>query len=140
MLYITLNANGEAASASTVYSEDSKSQSRWDWHRLGFDHVANLAAQLTKNTGKQYIATDAGRSTSPQFDIIEAPTKGEPVSRYFNGDGYPAGTITKVSKSLRRVETSDGTVFFRFKRSGTWLNNGTWGMAHGHINERNPSF
>lgn len=87
-----------------------------------------------------YIATDAGAHVSPRYDVILAPTVGSPVSRSFNGDSYPCGTITSVSKTLKKVTTSDGSVFFRKRLSGTWLKNGAWALISGHVYEQNPSF
>lgn len=103
-------------------------------------HAELVALQATALTGRLHIATDAGAYVSPRYDVIEAPKVGEPVSQGFNGDYYPAGVITKVSKSLRRIETSEGLVFFRRGSSATWLNGRTWSMVSGHVSARNPSF
>lgn len=100
----------------------------------------SIAAMKAGQAGIRYVATDAGEYVSPRFDVIELPAQGDKVSRYFNGDSYPAGTIQSVSKSLRRIETTDGTVFLRRRDTGSWVNNRTWSMRSGHHREWNPSF
>lgn len=100
--------------------------------------MAERANEL-KN-GKTYIATDAGKYSSPQFDVIEAPVVGAEVSQSFNGDMYPCGKITAISKSLKKITTDTGKVFWRYKQTGSWLVNGYASMVAGHHNERNPSF
>jgi hypothetical protein len=114
--------------------------SRWDIQ--SFDHANRLAVAATifDPKGGFYIATDAGEYVSPRYDVIAVPTVGSAVSGCFNGDSYPEGVITKISKSLRRVETSTGAVFYRKRQTGCWVSNGTWSMVSGHRNERNPSF
>ena len=112
--------------------------SRWDFK--SFETAQRVAAMATAALGKLYIAIDSGEFHAPRYDVIEAPEVGVEVSRYFNGDGYPAGKIVKISKSLRRVETDQGVVFFRRKMTGAWVNNGTWSMIVGVNNDRNPHF
>jgi hypothetical protein len=89
-----------------------------------------------------WIATDAGEWVSPRYDVIEAPKVGQFVSKGFNGDYYPLGTITKISHDFKRVtvENENGTkyVFYRKKMSGVWLLNRMWGLVCGSVNERNP--
>lgn len=128
-----------AVSATAEFPKDYTSyQNRNDWKTLA--RAEQVAKELTVNTHQTYLATDSGPNVSPRFDVIAAPVLGAEVSRYFNGDGYPAGTIVKISASLKRVETSEGVVFFRRKTSGSWVSDGTWGMVAGHNNDRNPSF
>jgi hypothetical protein len=136
MLYVKFE-NGRPVSATTEHQSLLNYQSRWDWHKLGFAHVQRIAELLSQATGKQYVATDTP-GTAPQFDVIEMPKVGDEVSYSFNGDTTPCGIITKVSKSLRVVETSDGRKFFRRKQTGSWINNGTWSLVQGHHRERNP--
>lgn len=99
-----------------------------------------FALYATELTGEQFIPVDRGSSHHPRYDFVKAPKVGEEVSYAFNGDYYPCGKITKVSASLRRVETSEGRVFWRRKLTASWINNGTWSMVQGHIDRRNPSF
>lgn len=103
---------------------------------ISFDEVVEIAQQITEASGKQMIATRNG----PHLNIIAAPTVGAEVSYAFNGDCTPCGVITKVSKSLRRVETSTGKVFYRLKETAIWMSDKTWSMVYGHRHERNPEF
>jgi len=112
--------------------------SRYEAERIAMD--LNIAAMKPGEAGVRYIATDCGPNVSPRFDVIEVPAQGDKVSRYFNGDSYPAGTIKSISESLRRIETTDGTVFWRRQNSGSWVANGTWSMIDGHHEDRNPHF
>ena len=73
------------------------------------------------------------------YSIARAPVIGDLVSMSFNGDSYPCGTIAKISKSLRRVETNEGKVFYRKQETGRWLQGG-WALINGHIREQNPHF
>lgn len=110
---------------------------RADWKT--FERAAEIAAQLTEATGERWIATDAGAGTSPRFDIAKVPTVGEKVSRTFNGDTYPCGEIASISKTLKKIVTTDGTVFYRKRLTGAW-SDGTFYMCAGHVHEQNPSF
>lgn len=101
--------------------------------------MANCWA-LKAGRPERYIPVDQGPCVLPRFDVIEAPRVGAKVSRAFNGDYYPAGEIVKVSGSLRRVETSDGTVFYRRRETASWRSKRTWFMVGGHHSEKNPSF
>jgi len=118
---------------------------RWDISFLDdAEEIARLLNIAAMNKGKDaisYLAVDAGPSVSPRYDVIEAPKVGDLVSRYFNGDAYPAGKIIKMSENLRRIETDDGTVFWRRQQTSSWIaTGGTWAMASGHRNDRNPHF
>jgi hypothetical protein len=143
MIYVKIEAN-VAVSASTQYPKEEGGrfpqgyENRNDWKTLA--RAEEIAAQLTASTGTLYIATDSGPNVSPRFDVIEAPVLGAEVSKSFNGDSYPEGVITKISASLKRIETSTGVVFTRRKQSGAWVEGGTWSMIRGHHSERNPSF
>lgn len=103
-------------------------------------HADEIAADATALTGRLHVGVDKGDHTWPRFDVVEAPRVGEPVSKGFNGDYYPCGTIVKVSESLRVVTTDNGTTFYRRGKTATWLNNRTWALVHGHKSERNPHF
>jgi hypothetical protein len=111
-------------------------QSRWDWK--DFATVERLAKYVTAMTGKTYLPTDASASTSPRYDIIEAPMVGDEVSYGFNGDYYPCGKITRITKGWR-VTTDSGKVFNRVRDTGGWrMVGGTWWMVDGVVDERNP--
>jgi hypothetical protein len=105
-----------------------------------FDEAEMIAEQATKATGVLHIATDYGAGGYPRFDVIEAPKVGNKVSQSFNGDSYPRGEIVHVSKSLKKVVTSTGHVFWRRGNSGAWIVNGYASMISGHVSEMNPSF
>lgn len=152
MIYVRFE-NGSAVQALTseeVYDPSVREQNREairngtlrnanDW--TSFAEVIDIAAQLTSATGELYIPVDAGPHTSHRYDVVRAPKVGDEVSYSFNGDTYPCGTITKIGGSNHRiVYTSDGKKFMRRKLSGSWINNGTWALVHGHITERNPHF
>ena len=111
-------------------------ENRNDWP--AFERAEEIAAQLTQLTGKKYIATDAGGSCYPRYDVMEAWTVGEEVSYAFNGDSYPCGIITKITPS-GMVVTSDGKKFRRKGSTGSWKN-GTWSLVAGHEHKWNPSF
>ena len=132
MIYVKVE--GDNVTLSNI--DDLTAQSRWDWK--SYEQVQDLAAKLSVNENKLYIGVDKGPSVSPRFDILQAPAVGDEVSYTFNGDYYPCGQITKISTSLRRVETDEGKVFYRRKNTGVWLNGRTWCMVHGHISEQNP--
>lgn len=116
----------------TVYS-------RHDFQSM--EDAQAMADRLNEQAGEMlYIATDAGRSSWPQFDVITAPRVGDEVSSAFNGDYYPEGRIVKISDSLRRIETDTGVIYWRKKQSGRWVASKTWSMVRGHVERRNPSF
>lgn len=143
MLYVILNEAGFARSATAEYTQAVKGsrvkvECRCDWKT--FARAEEVAAQLTEATGVLYIGVDRGSNTSPQFDVIAAPTVGAKVSKAFNGDSYIAGEIVKISKTLKRIETSTGEVFFRRRQSSSWVEGGTWSLQMGHHEIRNPSF
>lgn len=105
-----------------------------------FAMVNRIALQASKLTGHRHLPVDRGSHVSPRYDVIEAPLLGNLVSRGFNGDYYPAGSITKISASFRRIETSTGVVFWRVRNTESWRADQTWGMVSGHRSEQNPSF
>jgi hypothetical protein len=140
MLYFRLAKNLKVVGIATSHPS---SQAR-EWTYRGefptFDHATAIAASATKYAGKLYLATDAGAHTSPRYDVIEAPQVGDDVSKGFNGDRYPEGTITKISASYKRIETSTGVVFHRRRQTGAWVEAGTWTLVRGHHYTQNPSF
>lgn len=103
-----------------------------------FESIAQVEAYICGMAG--WVACDAGRGCFPRFYAVEAPKVGDAVSKAFNGDSYAEGEIIKVSKTLRRVETSTGEVFFRVRKTGAWRSNRTWWLVSGHEEKRNPSF
>lgn len=115
---------------------------------------AVLAAERVSDVQKaQYWAEDRGPNVSPRFAIIRAFSIGEPVSYGFNGDSYIAGRIVHMSampkgaskaEAPRIIVTQDTNgvrrQFFRRRKTGAWVNKGTWSLHHGWHNDRNPSF
>jgi len=113
---------------------------RWDIGSM--EHAERLAAQATALTGRTHVATDAGVYRSPRYDVIEPPVVGAPVSYAFNGDSYPDGVVTHVTAgTFRVVKTDTGSVYYRRKKTGTWLKKGgTWSLVSGHCSKQNPHF
>ena len=115
-------------------------QQRWNWKSL--DEVQLLALRLSSisSTRASYIGVDYGSGCSPRFDIVELPKVGDLVSKSFNGDSYPCGVITKITRKFT-VTTSTNHVFRRRGESANWkLTGGTWSLISGHHDDRNPSF
>lgn len=139
MLYFIENSFGQLIAVSTEQSKTAyRNICRWDFRSLVDAEV--MANRATEFTGKLHIATDAGEYNSPRYDVQAAPVVGAEVSRYFNGDAYPAGKIKSISKTMFKITTDTGVTFYRVKQSGCWLNEGTWSMVSGHRSEQNPSF
>lgn len=104
------------------------------------EELAKLIADTRTQQGKPTLFVDRTESVSPRYSVCDAPVVGSKVSKAFNGDSYPEGVITKVSKSMRRVETSTGMVFYRRKETAAWVSGRTWSMIAGHHSSWNPSF
>lgn len=102
-----------------------------------FEEAESLAAAKTEETGQLHIATDAGNHHYPRYDVRKAPAVGDKVSYAMNGDYYPDGEIVKISKTLKRVTTSNGTMYHRVRQTGSWKRKG-WSLIEGHIDRRNP--
>jgi hypothetical protein len=111
--------------------------SRHDFKTL--EQAQEVADAASIFEGVDYIATDAGSCTSPRYDVIKAPQVLDPVSYSFNGDTYPCGHIKTISKTMKKITTTDGHTFYRYKQSGSWKMK-CWYMVGGHIEERNPHF
>lgn len=110
------------------------------WNFNSYEEVEKLAEQVSVLTGKKWLGTDATESTSPRYDVQEAPAIGDLVSRSFNGDSHPEGEIVKISPTWR-ITTSTGVKFSRRKNTGSWKPIGGYGgMISGHHNDRNPHF
>ena len=141
MLHFELNTANEVIAIVSRYpagADDNSWVDRWDFKSL--DDAQRIADSATKLTGRLYIATDAGEWVSPRYDVVEAPAVGDEVSYAFNGDYYPCGVITSISKSLKLITTSTGRKFYRRRQSSAWLNNGMWSLVPGHIRRLNPEF
>lgn len=103
-----------------------------------FEDARSMAAYLTALTGTTYLPADEGSGVWPRYRVVQPPKVGDAVSRSFNGDSYPCGTITKVTPSWQ-VTTSTGAKFRRYKETGGWreAGRGFWLVA-GHHDETNP--
>ena len=113
--------------------------------------AATSANTLAAAFGKEnrYFASDRGAAVSPRYAVVQRPQIGDKVSQGFNGDYYPAGEITSISRSMNRIETSAGYVFTRRKpyrasisNSAMWRVKGSecFTMVRGHIARRNMEF
>ena len=145
MIFLISNINGEVKAILNSYAEATIAQTDEDKiigrsELKSYNQACDIAAPASKVCGKHLIAIDNGSNHWPRFDIIEAPKVGDEVSYGFNGDYYPCGTITKISDSLRVIQTSDGSKFYRRHLTARWVMGGTWTMVRGHRDERNPSF
>lgn len=139
MLFWTLNEDGSLKDiAEKIEAEPSQRKSRWDLDT--FEQAEALAAEATALKGRPYIATDAGPYSAPRYDVAEMPQVGDKVSYAYNGDYYPDGEIAKISDSGRKITTTSGNAYYRYKKTGGWLMNGMWSLVSGHRNDRNPSF
>lgn len=160
MLYVMLiNGHAEPAAFAGDFSElrlacargeahpDLAIECRGDWKT--FEDAQRIAALLNAThcrivgrTEVKFIATDAGSNVSPRYDVQELPRVGDFVSKGFNGDYYPVGTIKSISAgpAFRKITTEDGSTFWRVKQTGCWREGGTWSMVKGRHDERNPSF
>jgi hypothetical protein len=110
-----------------------------NWDIKSFEHATELAAAETQATGKQHIACDRGDHCAPRYSVAPVPVVGEEVSYAFNGDYYPCGVITAISKTLKKITTSEGKVFYRKRQTDVWKS-GIWSLVDGHINRLNPEF
>lgn len=110
------------------------------WEFQTFNEVADVAIKITLLVGELYLPYDRGDSVSPRFGVMKAPQIGDEVSRGFNGDYYPCGVITKITRTFR-ITTSTGHKFSRRGQSSSWREIGRHtSMVAGHIDERNPHF
>lgn len=141
MIFVTFDADHKVVGFTETHKEAQDAvapavsfQSRNDWQSLA--EVEAIAAQLSELTGDLYIAYDK-QSTLPRFDLFKAPKVGDEVSMGFNGDYYPCGKIATISKTMKKIVTDNGTVFYRRSMS-RWLNCGTFVMIPGVHDERNP--
>ena len=128
-------------------------ENRNDWKTMAAaEEVARVLNQFADGFDR-YLATDAGPHVSPRYDVIALPKVGDAVSYSFNGDSYPCGHVISVSAgpNFRRIvahEPRGGKhvgevrehVFWRRRKTGSWIMDGTWSLVAGHVDKRNPSF
>jgi hypothetical protein len=151
MLYVHVTRSfGKLVSAHVATENEKRAlvhadviENRNYWKTMGA--AEEVARVLNESAGEQRcIATDAGPLVSPRYDVIELPRVGDKVSYAFNGDYYPCGEITKISKTLKQItaEDKEGKVwkFYRVRQTGCWRMDGTWSLVPGHISRLNPEF
>ena len=155
MNYYHINQLLEVTGISTEFPEECRNGGDVWWTKADKTHGTGWASRndfdsfmlaqviargATNLSGATYIAIDSGTGCSPRFDVIELPSVGEDCSYEFNGDSYPCGKVATISKTFKKITTTEGGVFYRHKLSGSWLRNGTWSLVKGHISEQNPHF
>jgi hypothetical protein len=133
MLLVNLRLERKA----TQEREMSEVEIKSGWDIESFEEARVHAEEVSESTGETYIPVDHGKYRSPRYEVTRAPHVGDEVSRSINGDYYPCGVITKISPTMKKVTTSDGSVFYRYKETGSWRKSNFW-MVHGHIDRRNP--
>lgn len=118
---------------------DVKDQDRFDT----MEAAALQASILEQMTGDHHFAYRTSYVFNP-FKVFKAPKVGDVVSMGFNGDYYPVGKITRISKTYRKIVTKseDGhsRIFWRVGKSATWKFARTFTLIEGVHDERNPSF
>lgn len=143
MLYIKISPTGlplqiKEGHLSELELQDRSWTHRWDWK--SYEMVVTLAKYVTAMTGNVFLPIDQGEHRGPRFDVMRAPAVGDEVSYGFNGDYYPDGTITKISKTWI-ITTSTGKTYRRRDQTSGWYQpGGTWRLVAGHVDERNPHF
>lgn len=140
MYYVTIE-NNKATSAvdSREEAQGKQTETRWDWK--SFERAQEVAAQLNEATGLNFVAVDCGSGVFPRFDVTQMPKVGDEVSRGFNGDYYPCGTVVSISATGKQVMTSDGRKFIRRKQTAAWVEaRSCFCLVKGHINRLNPEF
>lgn len=113
-------------------------QNCWDW--TSFEEVERLALYVTAMIGKTHLAVDNTNAVSPRYDVMVAPKVGDHVSYGFNGDFYPDGEITKITKGWMII-TSGGNTYRRKGKRASWLQpGGTWSLVQGWISQQSTPF
>jgi hypothetical protein len=112
-----------------------------DSHRLNIQDTLIDEGMLTEDNCR-----DAFRAFDNRVKELEAaqaaklPTLNDPVSYAFNGDYYPCGVVTKISKNFKMITTSEGQTFHRQGAANQWKMHKTWSLVKGHIERQNPHF
>jgi hypothetical protein len=115
---------------------------RWDFKTFA-DAVAMAKKANEFHAGQEtYIATDAGASCSPRYDVQTVPKVGDKVSYTFNGDYYPCGKVVSVGTGAKMViKTDTGAKFYRRRLTGNWVKEGgAWSLVAGHVKRWNPEY
>ena len=122
----------------TAISDEHQHGEGWIYRHSfdSFEHAEKVAEAASNFAGIDFIPTES----NGYFEVVEAPKVNDPVSYAFNGDAYPCGYIKSISKTLKKITTTDGKTFYRKRNTGTWLMHKTWSLIDGHHNELNPHF
>jgi hypothetical protein len=122
----------------TAISEEHQHGDGWVYRHdfKSFEEATRVAEASSIFSGIDYIPTES----NGYFEVVEAPKVNDPVSYAFNGDYYPCGYIKSISKTMKKITTTDGGVFYRKRNTGTWLKHKIWSLIDGHHNELNPHF
>lgn len=110
-----------------------------------FEAAEQMAAAINQVNDAEatkvvFIAIDNGDHTWPRYDVMEMYRVGDKVSKGFNGDSYPEGTIDRITHQGRRISTTTGCVFWRKRLTGSWKADGTWFLGRGHVHKLNSEF
>lgn len=155
MNYFHINQRLEVTAINTEFPEECRNGGDVWWTKADKTHGTGWASRndfdsfmlaqaiadsATRLSGTKYIATDSGPHCSPRFDVVAIPSVGDDCSYSFNGDSYPCGKVASISKTFKKITTTEGECFYRRKLTGSWLRNGTWSLVKGHIYEQNPHF
>ena len=142
MLYIQILAevDGVPTKAQVINRDDMNLTNLYDYQNRNDWKSFQQVEAVAKALGEGFIATDAGSHVSPRYDVIKLPMIGEDVSYGFNGDYYPCGKIATISKTFKKIITTDGSVFYRKGLTGSWKKDQTWSLVSGVVNKRNSEF
>jgi hypothetical protein len=138
MLTFILTDDGQPTEVVTTFEKIGPSTNftnRTMWKDASYVH--ELCTKLNEKFGDKYMVISTNFAIGNKMDIILKPQIGDEVSRAFNGDIYPCGTITHISKTMKKITTSHGTTFWRQGDSGCWRDM-PWSMVPGHRYEQNP--
>jgi hypothetical protein len=99
-----------------------------DLRRVPYEFWAKtFITQLTNKTGDSFDYYELDDGT---FKVYRIPTIGDPVSMTHDEVFYPCGEIESITKTLKRITTTDGKTFIRYRDTDNWLFNG-WLMVPG---------
>ena len=112
-----------------------------DSHRLNIqDTLIDEGMSNDENFRAATNAFDARVEELKAAQAAKLPAINDPVSYAFNGDYYPCGVITKISKNFKMITTSEGQKFYRQGDANQWKMHKTWSLVKGHIERQNPHF
>jgi len=112
-----------------------------DSHRLNIqDTLIDEGMSNDENFRAATNAFDARVEELKAAQAAKLPAINDPVSYAFNGDYYPCGVVTKISKNFKMITTSEGQTFHRQGAANQWKMHKTWSLVKGHIERQNPHF